>query len=320
MFKSKRAVLVAPGKFEIRETEAIALKGQVVVKIASCGLCNWELNHWQGKIGTFPQEIGHEWNGEVVEVGEGVTDLKKGDHIAFCPGEVSTPGFTQYTVAEAGDCFKVDTDYELKYAIAEPLKCIITVLRASKAEAGDYGVIQGAGPMGLWCVSALSGHLLSRLIVVDIDDQKLELARKFGATDVINPTKEDAAERIAEITKGHMADFVIDGTGIPELLQSGIHYLKIGRGRLIMMSSHERAAKTFDFREAVGKAPEIIVAHPPYSKYQKDDMRRAIKLMEKGTFHIDEMLTHVYPLDEIQRAFEELEHKPKGFIKGVVIP
>ncbi len=54
MFKSKRAVLVAPGKFEIRETEAIALKGQVVVKIASCGLCNWELNHWQGKIGTFP--------------------------------------------------------------------------------------------------------------------------------------------------------------------------------------------------------------------------------------------------------------------------
>ncbi|MBD5457864.1 MAG: alcohol dehydrogenase catalytic domain-containing protein, partial [Lachnospiraceae bacterium] len=83
--KFKKAVLVEPGRFEILEVEENPGRGQILVKVASCGLCNWELNFWQGKLGageTEPLVLGHEWAGTVTALGEGVTDFQIGDKVA----------------------------------------------------------------------------------------------------------------------------------------------------------------------------------------------------------------------------------------------
>jgi len=314
--KTKRAVLVEPGRFEIRELDVQPNAGEVLVKVSSCGLCNWELNHFHGKEGSYPQEIGHEWNGVVAQLGEGVTTLQVGDRVVG----LAFPGFTEYTVVDENVCTKIGDSTKLEEALGEPLTCVLNVLRAARPEAGDYGVVLGVGPMGLWCVSALAGNFLTGLIAIDVDDEKLALALKLGATHVIHSKKENVEERIREITGGHMADFVIEGTGIPELLEAAIEYVRDGRGRLVLMSSHENPASSFDFRTAIGKSLELIVAHPKYSWNLKDDTRRAVELLEKGVFKNEEIITHVYSLDDIQRAFEELEDKPDGFIKGIVVP
>jgi threonine dehydrogenase-like Zn-dependent dehydrogenase len=98
------------------------------------------------------------------------------------------------------------------------------------------------------------------------------------------------------------------------------NYLKTGRGRLVLMSSHERAAREFDWRTVQSKGIAVAGAHPSYSLDQTDDMRRAVRLLNNGVFRMDGIISHRFPLARIQEAFETLEHKPADYIKGVVVP
>jgi L-iditol 2-dehydrogenase len=316
--KSRRALLVSPRHFEIIEDDITAGTEQVLVKVVACGLCNWELNHWKGQLGNCPQTLGHEIAGEIVELGEGVKGLKPGDRVTGLA--VILNGFGDYVVFNESDCQKVNQDVELSHALGEPLKCIVTVLKAAAPEFGDYGVVFGCGPMGLWCIQGLSGNLLSGLIAVDIDDEKLALARKFGANFTINPKQNNVEARVREITGGNMADFAIEGTGSPSVVNNALACLKSGRGRLILMSSYESEAAPFNLKMAMEKSIELKVAHPGYSLNQNDDMRCAVSGLNHEIFKMEDIVSHVFKLDEIQKAFEMLENKPAGYLKGVVIP
>lgn len=316
----KRAYLVKERKFEIVEENIVPQMGQVLVKVELCGLCNWELNFWKGTgdyYTNYPQVIGHEWVGTVVELGEGVSTLKVGDKVTLLPGE-KFEGFAEYTAVNENECFKLSDDAVFLNSMGEPLKCIATVISAAAPQFGDYGVVIGCGAMGLWCTQALAGNLLAGLIVIDIDDKKLALAKKFGASHTINSKTENTVEKIREITGGRMADFVIEGTGIERVLASGVEYLR-NAGRLIIMSSHEETLKEFDFRPVLLRGIDIKCAHPTHSANQHEDMTRAVALINKKVFRNEELITHKFKLDEINEAFETLENKPAGYIKGIVV-
>jgi threonine dehydrogenase-like Zn-dependent dehydrogenase len=314
--RSRRAILVESGRLEIHEGEVNPAPDELLVKISVCGLCNWELNHYKGLFGTCPQALGHEWAGIVIETGENVKNFAVGDAVTGYGGS----GFADYMTALEKDSYKLARNINPEHALGEPLKCIVTVLRAASPEAGDFGLVLGCGPMGLWCIQALAGKLLGGLIAVDIDQRKLALAKKYGATHVIDSRNEDAIKRIAEITNGEMADFVIEGTGIPALLNSSVNYLKNSRGRLIIMSSYEEIAREFDFREVIKRGVEIRAAHPQYSVNQHEDMRRAVQMINSGVFNMEEIISHKFKLEDIQTAFENLHKKPGNYIKGVVVP
>jgi threonine dehydrogenase-like Zn-dependent dehydrogenase len=316
--RTKRAFLVEPRRFEISEVDIFPKDEELLVKVSSCGLCNWELNHWKGIIGTFPQTLGHEWTGTVIELDRNVKNFKIGDVVTVLPDSLT--GFSEYTVVNEKNCFNLAKTVEPKYAPGEPLKCVITVLRAAAAEAGDCGVVLGCGPMGLWCIQALAGNLLSSLIAVDIDDEKLKLAKRFGATHIINPYKDDVLKSIEGTSGGNMADFIIEGTGIPSVLNDAQCYIrKTGRGRFVVMSSYESSCREFDFREAISRSAQIIAPHPAYSLNQLEDLRRAVSYLNNGVFSVKELVSHEFSLENIQRAFETLEKKPPGYLKGIVI-
>ena len=313
---AKRAYLVKEELFEIREEELMMDDNQVMVQVKYCGLCNWELNHWKGTAEGFrryPYVPGHEWVGYVTEVGANVASLQVGDVVTG----LSSGAFGEYIVIDPIKCHKVAQGISLENAIGEPLKCVTTVLRAAHPEAGDYGLVLGCGPMGLWCTQGLSGHLLGGLIAVDVDDDKLALAKKYGATHTINPKKENVVDAIREITSGRMCDFVIEGTGIPKLLNDAMGYLRKA-GRLMLMSSHEDACGQFDFRPAIAKGITLHVPHPPYSANEQDDMARATLLINNGTFHNEDIVSHRFKLEDINEAFKTLENKPKEYIKGII--
>ena len=316
---SKRAYLVKEGKFEIREDDLQIKSDQLLVKIKLCGLCNWELNFWKGTgdyYRRYPLVVGHEWAGTVVEKGADVEGFEIGDKVTVLPG-ATFEGFAEYTAVNACECYKLDPNVKFENAMGEPLKCIATVLRDAAPMFGDYGLVMGCGPMGFWCLQALKGNMLGACIAVDIDDEKLALAKKFGATHIINSAKENVNERIAEITGGQMCDFVIEGTGIPALLNNCIGYLK-NRGRLIIMRSHESACKEFDFRPALERGITITAAHPASTPDSADDIRRAIALINNNVFCNDELISHRFSLEQINEAFATLENKPKGYIKGII--
>jgi len=314
--QTRQAYLVEPGKFEIRNTNLTLDRNFVLIKVLCCGLCNWELNHWKGKIGTFPQIVGHEGVGEVIALGENVTGFEIGDIVTGMAG-----GFADYAVVPHFQLQKVAKHINPKYAISEPVKCVVTVIRATSPQAGDIGVVVGCGPMGLWCIQALSGCPLSELIAVDTNPQRLELAKKYGASYALNPKEIDVSKEIAKISEGHMADFVIEGTGNAAVLAESMNYMKgNGRGRLLAMSSYENPIDKMDFSVAVAKGIEIIFPHPCYSYDEFEDLRRAVNLINKGVFKTEDFITHVFKLDDIQTAFETLENKPTDYIKGIVIP
>ena len=319
--KFRRAMLTKPREFQIFEVEENPGPKQTLIKIASCGLCNWELNFFDGGLNYmgYPHKLGHEFAGTVAAVGDGCTKLKVGDKVSAV--DRGFGGFAEYRVTNEDVCEKLNDDIDPKYAMGEPQKCVLTVLRAAAPEAGDYAVILGCGPMGLWCVQALAGNTLGALIAVDINDKSLGLAKSFGASHIINGSSEDVSARIREITSGHMADFLIEGTGMPALLNEAQDYMKTGRGsRMLLMSSHHKSCPDFDFRKAVDRGLTIIAAHPPYSSNEADDFRRAVVYINNGIFKNRELVSHEFSLDDIQQAFETLEHKPEGFMKGIIVP
>lgn len=314
--KTRRAYLVEPGKFEIKEIDIKAKADEVLVKVEVCGLCNWELNHWKGILGEYPQSLGHEWGGQVVEIGKNVTDVQVGDYVT---GLDQMTGLADYTTINHKRV-KIDKNkVKPEQMTGEPLKCIVTVLNSINAKPGDVGVVLGCGPMGLWLIQGLAGNLLSEIIAIDIDDSKLKIAKKYGATRTINPSTENPEEVIAELSNGRMADFVVEGTGNPKVINSSVDYLKDSRGSLIIMSSYEEEA-SFDLRNIIAKGAKVIAAHPGYSKDQVEDLRRAAALLENGTFQMEDIITHSFKLDDIQNAFETLENKPEGYLKGVIVP
>ena len=314
-----RACLAEPGRFDFYEVDEEPALSQVLVNIKGCGLCNWELNFFDGSLNFmgYPHKLGHEFSGVVHSVGPDVKKLKIGDKVSVF--DRGFGGFAQYRLVDEANCEILADHIDSKYAMGEPQKCIVTVLRAAAPEAGDFGVVLGVGPMGLWCVQSLAGNTLTALIAVDVDDEKLKLAKQFGATHTINSMRQDVSACVAEISNGHMADFVIEGTGIPALLNEAQNYLRAGRGRLVLMSSHHDSG-VFDFRRAINLGLEIRVAHPPHSGDERDDFRRAVHLINNNTFLNEPLVTHEYKLSDIQNAFEELQNKPKGFIKGLVMP
>ncbi|MDO4331968.1 MAG: zinc-binding dehydrogenase [Eubacteriales bacterium] len=319
--KTKTASLTETGSFQIVERDISPASDEVMVRVAACGLCNWELNHFEGRKGKLPMTLGHEWAGVVVGKGEKAGRFEIGDKVAYFPGgaDARLEGFSQYVCAKEQYCYKLNQDVDVRYAICEPLKCISTVLRAAGPEAGDFGIVIGCGPMGLWCVQGLAGKLLAGLIAIDVDDRKLEYAARYGATATINSARENVVEKLKKITGGHMADFIIEGTGVTEVLNDAQEYLRMKRGRLVVMSSYKGPAAGFDFRRLGVRGGEIISGMPMASADPADDMRRAVELLNRGTFRVKDMVTHVFGLEEIQQAFETLKNKPEGYLKGIVL-
>lgn len=313
---AKRAYLVKEELFEIKEEELLYNDDQVLIKVKYCGLCNWELNHWKGTseaYRNYPMMLGHEWVGYVEAVGKNVTSIKVGDAVTG----LGFGGFSEYRVTTPENCYKITPGVPLVNAIGEPLKCITTVLKAANPQAGDFGLVLGCGPMGLWCCQGLKSNLLGGLIAVDVDDSKLELAKQYGATHTINPKKENVVDAILKITNGRKCDFVIEGTGIPKLLNDSIFYLR-NAGRLILMSSHESSSGDFDFRPAIARGITLHVAHPSSCANERDEMKRAVILVNNGTFHNEAIVSHRFKLEDINEAFKTLENKPKDYIKGVI--
>lgn len=316
--KSRQAWLVEPGRFEIRDVEILPGAEDVLVKVRVCGLCNWELNHWKGKIGSCPQTLGHEIAGTVIDSGSVVPSdiFKKGQPVT---GFVSPmAGFADYALIPYKDCIKLAANVPLNETLGEPLACAVTTLRGAGAETGDVGVVFGCGPMGLWCIQGLAGKNLAALIAIDLDTKKLSLARQFGATHIVNPKESKVAESIAEVSESHGADFVIEGTGHPQTLNDCIDSLRVGRGRLILMSSHEEGNIPFDWRKTQAKGVQILVTHPAYALDIRDNLRRACLLLNRGTFNSKEIISHSFTLKNIGDAFKTLENKPAGYIKGVI--
>jgi len=339
--KVKAAILYEQNKpLRIEELSVPELKeGQVLVKIVASGLCHSQLNEIKGKKGPdkyLPHTLGHEGGGVVEAIGPKVTKVKKGDHVVLSwikgkgvnaappiyqgngqkinSGQLST--FNEYTVTSENRVTTIDKKMPLD--LAALLGCAVStgmgsVINIAKVKEGDTVAVFGAGGIGLSAVHAASIQKAIKIIVVDVQDAKLEMARELGATDVVNARKADAVRTIRELSGQKGVDFAIESAGRKETMEQAFQSVKNGGGRAIIIGNLPAGQKiNIDpFSLICGKQ---IVGSWGGDTDPDRDIPKYVDLYLKGQLQLEKMLTHRFKLSEINDAVGVLENGEAGRI------
>jgi threonine dehydrogenase-like Zn-dependent dehydrogenase len=306
--KATYACLIgSPRRIEVREREISVGEDQVLVRILACGMCRYDVHLMEH--GSGPAEIfGHEAVGQVIARGPSAKKFAEGDWVV---GGIPS-GFANYSVARQADLCRVPSELGELASLAEPLKCVTTVVRAAAPDFGDAVAVVGCGFMGLAAVAALSGNWAGRLVAIDTVPARRELARTFGATDALDPLSCDGAKVIRELSGGRGADVAIEFAGSPEAAGLAAGLLRY-RGTLVL-------AGGFTPRENFYmRAITVHLAPPMFSPDQQDDYRRAINTMASGRLPLKTLATHRFKLSEVQQAFEAARSIGPSYLKGIVL-
>ena len=284
-----------------------ALPDGMVVKVRACGICGSDLHVYKrGMTAYAAQLLGHEYSGDVVEVGANVFGIKEGDRVVALSGGgyaeyVSVPmAMLNITVFHLPD----DMPYEVG-ATLEPLTLGVHAATRAQPKPEDTVAIIGAGMIGQGTLQAFKAMGVSRVIVSELGKKRLEVAKAMGADIVIDAAKEDTVSRVFEITDGVGAEIVCECAGSPVTFQQALDMVRNGGmlqadmlrpgGKIILEAVYEEPIQ-WEPVTAITKGIEMIAcfggAFPP-----------TIDLVKTGNINSKPLITHEFPLDKIQEAF-----------------
>ena len=365
--KSRAAVAFEAGKpLEIAEVDVGGpAAGEVMVEIKATGVCHTDAFTLSGDDpeGAFPAILGHEGAGVVVEVGEGVKDLKVGDHVIplytpecrtckFClnpktnlcqairetQGEGLMPDrtsrfsidgepilhymgcstFSNYTVLPEIAVAKVREDApfdKICYVGCGVTTGIGAVAFTMKVEPGATVAVFGLGGIGLNVIQGAKLVGARRIIGVDINPSKKELATQFGMTDFVNPEEvEDVVDHLIQMTGGGV-DYSFECIGNVNLMRQALECCHKGWGQscIIGVAGAGQEISTRPFQLVTGRSWRGTAFGGARGR---TDVPMIVDWYMEGKIHIDEMITHTMPLTEINTAFD-LMHEGKS-IRSVV--
>jgi threonine dehydrogenase-like Zn-dependent dehydrogenase len=297
---------VAKEKVEFVEVEVREPgHGEVLVKNLACGICAWDLHVFRrGPEGlTYP---GHEGVGVVAQCGAGVTRVREGDWVVG--GQL---GFSEYDVMPATALNALPAgEKRAEDWIVEPVACVVNGLDQCALKAGDRVAVVGCGFMGLMFVQALSRSMVDRLVAIDIDAKRLELAERFGATEVMRADDVDVAALGAM-----QIDTVIDCSGTQRGLDLASQIVRRA-GRIVLFGwNHGVASFPGDLWHMNGLT--IVNATP--ASATRDLWPPAIRLLARGQIDLRPRVTHVVPLEGYPDLLRRVcAGDMPDYIKGVV--
>lgn len=325
-------------RLEEMPTPAIG-RGEVLVKAMACGICGSDVMEWY-RIKRAPLVLGHEMAGEVAQVGDGVQGWSPGDrvfashhipcntchqclngHHTACETLHTTNydpgGFAEYVRipplnVDRGLFLLPDTmDYDTATFI-EPVACVVRGLRAVGAPPGSTYLILGSGISGLLNLAAARAFAAGRIFATDVNPRRLDLARKFGATDTFDAS-DDILERVRAGNDSRLADCVIVSTGAAEAAGQALACVAPGGTVLyfavptgdISVPINDFWRNDITIRTTYGNSPA--------------DAEQAIALLTAGYIPVDQMITHRLPLADTQRGFG-LVAEGRESVKVVIYP
>jgi len=287
-------------------------RDEVLIETKACGICMGDIYVYRGDL-PGGRVMGHEGVGVVAEIGEDVENVKVGDKVTTLGG----PAFAEYYKTKSRNVAKIPFDVE-DYAlwISEPLACAVNGIRGASIEIGDNVCLIGCGYMGLLLLQAMPKNYINNLIALDIRDERLELAEKFGAEYVLNPQVGDPVKRAKEIMGGD-ADVVIEASGAHGTLYLATDLVKPG-GKIVIFGRHVVDEKVPTEKwHTMGL--RILNTAPLFSSNFNKDFHDAVNLLKKGVFNQERLITHRFPFEDPESAFKEASKKPLDYIKGVII-
>ena len=322
----KASYFLGKGSFEVRQApELHPGPGEVVIKNMVCGVCGTDVHIFHGEPGSAdvnpPVVLGHEYSGEVVEVGEGVTALKPGDHVTVDPniycgecvycrngkkqlcetmqavGVTRDGGFGEYSLVPAAQAFKLgdSVPYEAG-AMAEPVACCLHGIDLAGIKAGDRVCIVGGGAIGLIMLQLAKLSGASTLVLSEPNEKRRQVALSLGADAAIDPTAPDAGSAY-EAALGDGADVVIECVGNNAAVKSAFQLAR--KGATIVLFSVPKVDATFDLPLFDVYKKELTIRG---SFVNPDTHERAVRLINSGKLDFTSIITHRFNLDQLPEA------------------
>ena len=349
--KTMRALVAhGQGDYRLEEIPVPAVgPDDILLRVEACGICAGDVKathptarFWGGDgMPGFcepPFVPGHEFIGEIAAMGENASGrFKVGDRIVseqivpcrYCRRgqywlcvphnvygfkEFLGGGMAEYVRLPKGSInYAVPKSLSMEKAVLiEPYACSLHGVRQANATVDDVVVLAGAGTLGLGMVGALKMRNPKKLIVLDMVDERLEKARAFGADVTINPDRENALEKVLALTDGYGCDVYLEVTGHPSAVQQGLDM--IAKGGTFVEFSVMSGVSTNDW-SIIGDAKEITIRGSQLSPHCFEP---TIENIADGKVPTDGVVSHVFPLERWQEAFQIAESR--SALKVVLVP
>ena len=328
-------------------------KGEVKIKVKWCGICGTDLTEYKAGPLLIPAKkphpatgkqapliTGHEFSGEVTEVGSEVTGIAVGDRVTVWPllpcyncywcsrgryneclrlstmGIAADGAFAEYVVVPERNVCKLpdNVTYEMG-SFVEPLAVAVRACLRGEITIGDRVAVIGAGTIGLLALQSAKAAGAQQLFVIETQPARRELALKLGATHVYNPLEVDAGREIAKLTDNLRANKVIECAGVPATINMTLSIS--GRAAKIIMVGISPTPVEFAFDRLLFMEKEITTVQG----YCSDEFPIAISLLASGQVNIEPMISSKIKLAEIvDKGLEALINQPEENIKILVSP
>ena len=325
--------LDAPGMPAIAEIpDVVARPGEVLLRVKMVGFCGTDLNTFRGRnaMVEFPRILGHEVAAEVISGG----DLPAGTLVALSPytncgacpacigGRPNACQFNQTMGVQRDGAMTtyVSMPHERLFTgnlslrelcLVEPLTVGFHAVARGRVAAHDTVAIWGCGGIGLGAIAA-SAFRGANTIAIDMDDEKLRIAGKAGAKHLINTAHEDAHTRLQKITGGQGPHVCIEAIGMPQTFRAAVEEVAF-TGRVVYIG-YSKEPVSYETRLFVQKELDILGSRNALP----EDFRQVIRMLEAGTFPVDETVTAVAPLSEAVTLLAQWSENPAGFTKIMV--
>ncbi len=334
----KAVKIVKPGDILIDEIEMPVLDdGDALLKIKYCGICGADVASFTGNqpFTTYPRIPGHEFSAEIVSVPENAKGLKPGDIVTANPyfncGEcysckrgivnACTDNQTMGVQRDGSFCeyvrMPVDRIVDGKglsakeLALIEPFAISCHALSRAEVKKGDKLLIMGAGPIGLFALIKAKA-MGTDVLIADILDNRLELAREYGADMIVNTKDTDLLKAAQEFTKGDMFDVCVEACGQPETFLSCIDCAATG-ANVILIGNGKRET-TFLHSVILKKELNIFGSRNAYKK----DFEELVDLVKAGKADVLKMVSGVYSVDKAADAFNALANNDGTLAKLLI--
>lgn len=324
----KVGVLEGEKKTALREFELRKPEGnQVLVKVDCCAICTLEQRIYLGVMKRYPFAGGHEMAGTIEAAGEKVKYLKPGDKVAmrmltscgecyYCrsghenqcvtgfqtsthEGLIGPGGFSEYMLVDSRSVYRMAPDIDLTHAaLTEPLACCVHSINTADIKFGNDVVVVGVGIMGAFHIQ-LAKLRGARVIACEMDEERIEIARKMGADVVVNSKKEKAVERVRELTDNRGADAVFCTVAAAEAAEQSV--AMAGKlGKVVFYSSiHPDNPIALSANKVHGEETIITGSVNP----NPSDFLAATRLLSYKFINPALLISEVVPLSELDRAF-----------------
>lgn len=323
----KATQYIKAGKIVYQEIPDLPIgENEVRIKVAYCGICGTDLHIFKGHMDVrvkAPQAVGHEVSGTIAETGNKVSGFRTGEKVTVRPldncgkcntckagfthiceklrflGIETAGGFAEYWTVPARLVHHLPETMPLKLAaLVEPLAVACHDVHRSELKSGDRVVVNGGGPIGM--LIALCARQAGGIVTIsEVNEKRLELARELGF-EAVNPLKEDLIAKVRSETNGSGADVVFEVSG-SELGAKVVTELARPRGTIVVVAIFAKPTPV-DLHKFFWKELKMIGARV----YEYEDYEKAIQLASEKVLPLESLISRVFPLEQLQNAFEYL--------------